>query len=126
MEPGLNIPQIARLCHEANREYCVVHDDHSQSSWEDSPLSIRQSAIAGVRFRYENPTATPQAQHDAWMAERIRDGWTLGEVKDPVKKTHPCLVPYSELPDYQRYKDELFMAVCGALKPFWDQDLNYA
>ena len=35
--------------------------------------------------------------HDVWALERIREGWTYGEVRDDKKKTTPCLVPYGEL-----------------------------
>ena len=35
--------------------------------------------------------------HDNWSIGRISEGWTYGEQRDDVKKTHPCLVPYSDL-----------------------------
>jgi hypothetical protein len=36
------------------------------------------------------------------------EGWEHGETKDVERKTHPCLVPYDELPPEQKRKDELF------------------
>jgi hypothetical protein len=36
-------------------------------------------------------------------------------VKDPDAKTHPCILPYHELPLEQRLKDSLFMAIVHAL-----------
>ena len=35
--------------------------------------------------------------HEVWAAGRVKDGWTYGMVRDDVKKTHPCLIPYEEL-----------------------------
>lgn len=43
--------------------------------------------------------------HDVWAEGRIKEGWTLGEVKDPNKKTTPLLVPYNELPESEKEYD---------------------
>ncbi len=43
--------------------------------------------------------------HDVWAESRIREGWTLGEAKDPEKKTTPLLVPYAELPESEKAYD---------------------
>jgi DNA-directed RNA polymerase beta subunit len=67
-------------------------------------------------FRLTNPLSTPADQHSAWLADKERDGWKFGPVKDPVKKEHPCFVPYSELPEAQRAKDFLFITVVDGLK----------
>jgi hypothetical protein len=45
------------------------------------------------------------------MEHKISEGWVYGEVKDAFKKTHPCLVPYSEMPKEQQMKDEFFIEV---------------
>lgn len=46
-----------------------------------------------------------EAVHDAWAAERIAAGWTYGPKRDDAKKQHPCLVPYSELPEEEKEYD---------------------
>ena len=43
--------------------------------------------------------------HDVWADGRIKDGWTYGEKRDDLKKHHPCLVPYSELPENEKEYD---------------------
>lgn len=43
--------------------------------------------------------------HDVWSAERMAEGWTYGETRDDVRKTHPCLVPYEELPESEKEYD---------------------
>ncbi|MBQ2324775.1 MAG: Ryanodine receptor Ryr [Clostridia bacterium] len=43
--------------------------------------------------------------HDNWSIGRISEGWTYGEQRDDVKKTHPCLVPYSDLSDSEKSYD---------------------
>lgn len=43
--------------------------------------------------------------HDVWALARMNEGWTYGPERDDVKKTHPCLIPYNELPDSEKEYD---------------------
>ena len=43
--------------------------------------------------------------HDVWAETRISQGWTYGKERDDEKKTHPCLIPYEELPDNEKEYD---------------------
>lgn len=110
------IDYIAVACHEANKAWCQANGDHSQKSWNEAEGWQRASAIKGVEFRIANPDAGHDAQHNAWMAEKVADGWVFGEVKDASAKTHPCIVPFDQLPEFQRKKDGLFCAIVDALK----------
>lgn len=106
---------IARVCHEANRAVCEAFGDKSQESWEKAEQWQRESAIKGVEFIVAHPDARPFDQHYAWMRDKIADGWKYGATKDPVAKTHPCLVEYNELPGEQKAKDYVFQAVARTL-----------
>lgn len=108
---------IATVCHEANRAWCASDGDMSQKPWAEAEQWQRDSAIAGVIFATNNPDAPDSAQHDAWMADKRRDGWVYGETKDADAKTHPCIVRFDELPLFQRRKDTLFRAIVHALRP---------
>ncbi|AUR90902.1 ryanodine receptor [Vibrio phage 1.151.O._10N.222.46.B1] len=99
---------IAKKCHETNRAYCQAIGDNSQLPWEECEEWQRRSAINGVHFILDNPKASPSASHDSWLEEKRADGWVYGEVKDTEKKTHPCFVPYEQLPAEQKAKDYLF------------------
>ena len=105
------IETIARACHEANRAWCLFHNDTSQASWDDAPDNIKESARAGIKVAL---TATPEEQHDAWCAFKVADGWVYGDVKDAVAKTHPCLVPYVDLSPEQKRKDAIYIGVVKA------------
>ena len=96
------IEMVAMMCHQANKEWCQINGDFSQKNWAEAEEWQRQSAIAGVKFRLENPTAGKDAQHNAWMKEKIEQGWVYGPVKDAVAKTHPCFVPFDQLPEFQQ------------------------
>ncbi len=43
--------------------------------------------------------------HDTWALERMAQGWTHGIARDDLRKEHPCLVPYLELPDHEKIFD---------------------
>jgi hypothetical protein len=108
--------EIAIMCHQANKTWCEINDDFTQKSWNEAEEWQRMSAVKGVEFRLANPDAGKDAQHNAWMQDKVNDGWIYGEVKDAEKKTHPCIVPFEQLPEFQQKKDALFCAIVDALK----------
>ena len=106
---------IAMVAHEVNRAYCTAIGDDSQPSWLDAPDWQKESAINGVIFHIENDV-TPEDSHENWMSHKKADGWVWGEVKDPDKKTHPCMISYHLLPQEQRVKDYLFKSLVDSLR----------
>lgn len=116
------IEDVAEACHEINRAYCQAIGDNSQPTWADAPKWQKSSAINGVKFHLENPNASPSASHDSWLAQKVAEGWIYGEIKDPEKKTHPCCVPYDDLPKEQKAKDYLFKQTVHSFMPFIFQE----
>jgi hypothetical protein len=112
----MNRENIAKVAHQINLAYCASLGDTSQPQWEDAPDWQKQSALAGVDMHLANPDATPQQSHESWLAQKLADGWVYGETKDADAKTHPCCVPYDELPQEQKSKDYLFRATVHALR----------
>lgn len=45
--------------------------------------------------------------HDIWALQRQQDSWVYGPRRDDSKKTHPCLVPYEDLPESEKVYDRL-------------------
>jgi hypothetical protein len=43
--------------------------------------------------------------HDTWSRQRIADGWRWGPKRDDQGKTHPDLIPYSELSEGEKQYD---------------------
>ena len=43
--------------------------------------------------------------HEVWSETRIQQGWMYGEQRNDELKTHPCLVPYEELPESEKEYD---------------------
>ena len=108
------VEQCAKICHEANKAYCETINDFSQVIWALAPAWQKKSAIDGVRFNLDNPDATPAETHLNWMKEKEKNGWTYGPFKNVKKKQHPCMIPYESLPEAQKIKDNLFIAIVKA------------
>ena len=43
--------------------------------------------------------------HEVWSETRIAQGWTYGKQRNDELKTHPCLIPYDELPEEEKEYD---------------------
>jgi voltage-gated potassium channel Kch len=107
-------------------------ENPSVVAWEDLPESLKESnrrfaesvgevisELGGALVpleRLDDGGAFPgrpetlerlaRNEHDRWMAALQKDGWTYApRAKDPVKKTHPLLVGWHELPEDEQEKD---------------------
>ncbi|MFI5842836.1 RyR domain-containing protein [Catenuloplanes sp. NPDC051500] len=106
------VDQIGWVCHAANRAFQqAVGDARPSPEWPDD--WEREATEASVRRVLAG--ATPEELHTSWCDLKYKDGWRYGERKDPDAKTHPCLVPYEQLPERERRKDALFHAIVRAL-----------
>lgn len=43
--------------------------------------------------------------HENWAQSRISEGWKFGTKRDDIKKEHPCIVEYDELPESEKEYD---------------------
>ena len=43
--------------------------------------------------------------HEVWAESRIKQGWRYGAQRNDELKTHPCLVPYEDLPEEEKGYD---------------------
>ena len=108
----MNIDDIAETCHEANRALQRQYGEQVSPPWSASPAWVKESARAGVLSAING--ATPEELHQAWSDHKLAEGWVYGKEKDGIAKTHPCLVPYHELPLEQQAKDYVFAAIVRA------------
>lgn len=111
---SLDRENVARVCHEVNKAYCEALGDSSQPDWANAPDWQKNSARLGVELHLSGEHG-PEASHESWMRQKLSEGWKYGEVKDPEKKEHPCIVAFSELPREQQAKDYIFRAVVHAM-----------
>lgn len=118
----MKIALLASLAHGMNVAYCASIGDHSHMPWEETPEELKKSLEYGVKLHLENPDTTPEQSHESWLKQKEVDGWIYGEEKNLEKKTHPCILPYDQLPAEQKTKDSLFKAVVTLLKDIPDPD----
>jgi RyR domain len=52
--------------------------------------------------------------HEVWARQRIDDGWTFGTARCDETRQHPCLIPYSSLPESEKVYDR--NAVIGTVR----------
>lgn len=69
------------------------------------PQPIDTSAVKLDRDILELCELISKNTHEVWSAGRIKDGWTYGPTRDDEKRTHPCLIPYEELPEEEKEYD---------------------
>lgn len=117
----IDLTAVARVCHEANRAIQVATLEQDVSPYfDDAPTWQFDSAIEGVKAALEGQTS--EQLHESWCRYKIEDGWVYGPVKDAEAKTHPCLVPYAELPVEQRLKDAVFRGIVAAFTETYEEN----
>lgn len=105
---------VARVVHEATRALQYIQGDPAPAEpWNSFSDDRRKVVIDGVR-RARNGES-PRELHESWREDLLRHGWKYGLIKDPEAKTHPCLMPYDQLPGRQKDKDELFVQIVIAM-----------
>ncbi len=126
MSFSLEPEQIARVCYEANRAYCMATGDHSLVPWDSAPAWQRESTLDGVLKALADPNLTPEKAHEVWLAYKKKKGWRHGKAKVPEQLEHPCMVPYDELPPAQQAKDYLLLSIVRGLEGYTGPELAKA
>ena len=70
---------------------------------EDHPPTLTRAKVLGILEGDMERLA--EAEHDGWMEQKYRDGWTHSLVRDDKAKKHPCLVQYAALSEEDKEKD---------------------
>ena len=68
---------------------------HESALQENPPLKLTGEMLRLTELLAEN-------HHDSWTRERAAQGWKFGSLRDEEKKEHPNLVPYAQLPDWEK------------------------
>jgi hypothetical protein len=82
------------------------------SSYRPQPL--RTDHIRLDRSLLELVELLAENAHDIWAQQRLAEGWSFGPERCDESKRHPCLVPYSELPESEKEYDR--KAVLGTVR----------
>jgi class 3 adenylate cyclase/tetratricopeptide (TPR) repeat protein len=71
------------------------------------PKPIDTSGVKLPRGLRKLTEELAQNNHDLWAKQRLSEGWTYGPNRDDHKKTHPDLIPYSDLSDSEKQYDRI-------------------
>lgn len=130
LNPKDRVEILAAACHSAYYAYTVLALGETGQPWAHAPKWQKDSMRDAVDFwdvefaamREDTPLEEKieilaPLSHENWLEYKGGEGWVYGEEKDPVKKTHPCMVPYKELPYDQKQKDTVVLHAYLALRP---------
>jgi hypothetical protein len=96
--------------------------DLAEPDKEDNRAAARRmdDVLAASGFRLGNDTVSmvvteheiaaalepmAEAEHNGWMAQRAKNGWSWSKTRDDAAKRHPSMVPYAQLPEREKKKD---------------------
>jgi class 3 adenylate cyclase/tetratricopeptide (TPR) repeat protein len=132
---ALAIESLARAAHEAYCEEARARGETSSTNaslrpWDDLSEDLKSSnraqvgdiptklravglelTVSGGMPATEIALTDAQTEdlaireHDRWVAERKRNGWTYAPIRDNARKHHPLLVPWGELQETEKEKD---------------------
>jgi RyR domain len=69
------------------------------------PKPIDTAAVALTPDLLELTEQLAEHVHDTWAQLRLAQHWTHAPARDDDAKTHPCLVPYDQLPESEKEAD---------------------
>ncbi len=105
------IDAARKVAHAANQAYKKVLGE-SCCMVSKIPDEIIIAHLSGkVHGRLES--------HYMWMEDMEKKGWTYGKVRDEKLKTHPNMLPYAEMNELQKKKDEIFIAAMNVFAQHW-------
>lgn len=110
--------EIAKICHEALKALCELNGDYTQESWEKTNQKNRDITIKGVLHRLNNLDAPVCASHDEWVKQKKSKGWVYGpeKMENAIgQKTHPSIVSFDKLSNFEKAKDILFVEIVKSL-----------
>jgi hypothetical protein len=119
----MNFKQICWWIYEAGRfGNLLLGSDYTPYRWNERTPEWRRTFRARVAelftlLDHGKPLPSPRQCHEDWVQDHVAMGWKYGPNLDPKEKTHPCMIPYDELPEKEKVKDIVFLQ---AVKYAWE------
>ena len=83
------------------------------AQWDDREQDFRDQFTRVIERQCgEQRSKSPEELHGSWMQAYFANGWVFGTQYDPEKRTHPDLIPYTDLGELEKDKDAVFVALC--------------
>lgn len=110
---------IARVCYDSIKALNESVGDYWMVPWGEASQNEKNFFIKGVQEVW-GAGCDAKAAHEIWMKNRLSEGWSRGP-KNTRKQTHPSLIPFSKLSQFEKAKDHIFAAIVKNLKPLPDR-----
>jgi RyR domain len=80
--------------------------DHLWTKARDLDLRITAgNDVHEIRLAESQIEALAEAEHRRWIASRTVGGWRFGATRSESERTHPSMIPWSQLTESERAKD---------------------
>lgn len=113
----MSIQNIAKVAYQANKAYCETLGDTTHKDWRELRVVDELAYVERVKFIVDHPEASLEDLHNLWLASKLAEGWVYSPIKDIVKKTHPCVLSFTDLSSTGQTGHMLFKTIVFALKP---------
>ena len=88
---------------ESNNYMVMIREKRFPQEYNPQPIDISKVQLDDDLLDLTETIA--QDVHDIWAVKRFDEGYSYGPIRDDVKKHHPDLVPYSDLPESEKDYD---------------------
>ena len=104
----------AKFVYEGARiENAMANRPINPEPWEERDDAFKKNMIMAVsRQCGDGKMTSPEELHEDWVRAYREMGWTYGEKRDAIKKTHPDMVSFDELGKKEQEKDLVFFMLC--------------
>jgi hypothetical protein len=105
-ENGNLVPwdQLPEKVKDSNRRY-ADHISIKLKAVDCYLVPLQDWDATGFQFKPPEVEIMAEMEHERWVKERRREGWTYGEERDDNRKVHPSLVTWENLPESEKEKD---------------------
>ena len=81
-----------------------ISKSNDRKAWNLYIINI-ETLIRDRRDKTATPEQIARNVHEVWAFNRLKEGWTYGEVRNDKKRQTPCLVSYEQLPEEEKAYD---------------------
>jgi hypothetical protein len=109
----LSIKRALFVYQSGNLASKMMGADIVPEDWDHRDEKFKANFIKAVDNQCsESRSNSPEESHEKWMKSYLEMGWKYGRERNPELKTHPDLVPYDQLSETEKRKDEVFIRLC--------------
>jgi hypothetical protein len=107
--------ELVQITHQAIRLLQRRHARVVWPAWCEAGEDTQRWTWDAVEFGLRDPRLG--ARHEQWCSALRREGWSYAALEDGEQRTHPALVPFHELPEFERARDTIVISLVTELAP---------